>query len=103
MATRPPGARHLGKARSSPSSAENSSFTAMRSAWKHAANRHLHLGLVQIGAGRGEPQPHHAIERVRGGDGLLLQQAGDELSVRLVGVLAQQISELALADAGEQL
>src|SRR6266404_4356095 len=34
MTTRPPGARHCGNDRSSASSAENSSFTATRSAWK---------------------------------------------------------------------
>ena len=104
MTTRPPGARHCGNDRSSASSAENSSFTAMRSAWKRAADRHLHVGLRQIRQRRGEPGAHQAFDGVGRLDRLLLQQTGDEMrrAVHRRSPVSRR-RELLFAQAREQL
>ena len=95
MATRPPGARHCGSERSSASSADELVVHGDAQRLERAADRHLDVGLRQVRAARrSSPVRTTRSTRVGRRERLLLQETGDELRVRLVGVLREQRGEL---------
>ena len=102
MTTRPPGARLCGNTRSSASSAENSPFTAMRSAWNVRRTDILTSLLASVGCALMSPA-RTELHRVRRIDGLLLQQRGNEPGMRFIRVLGEERGELLLAQARHEL
>jgi hypothetical protein len=70
---------------------------------KRTADRRLDVGLLQIRKRRAESRAHKAIDGVGRLERLLLEEAGDELGVRFIGVLLKQARELLFAQARQQL
>ena len=104
IATRPPGARQCGKrSQQRVERAENSSFTAMRSAWNVRRTDIFTSVFASCGSALTSPVRTTRSTACVVVERPLLQQTGNEPCVRFVGVLGEQRRELLLAQPREQL